>query len=113
MVTQPVHGRQAAACREVCDLCSVIEEHRVHENNDRTGLLARHPREGAVDLAGTTRLQGLKPHAQGSGRILRPSYLWRVACVGRVPEDGYQGGLGNDLLEHLQLLSGHFGRHAR
>src|SRR6266851_2810252 len=56
VVAQSIHRRQAAPCREVCDSCSMIEEYRVHENDERAGLLAGHRREGAVDLARTTRL---------------------------------------------------------
>ncbi len=89
----------------------MIEEHRVDENDDRAGLLAGHHREGAVDVGGTTRLQGLKPQAQGPGCILRVLHLWRVARVGRIPEEGHPGDFGNDVLEYLQLLPDQLGRH--
>jgi hypothetical protein len=79
----------------------VILEHRIYENDDRAGLLVGHRREGAVDLAGATRPQELKPHAQGPGGILRVSHLRRVAWVGWIMEDGHPRDLGDDRLEDL------------
>jgi len=67
--------------------------------------------KGTVNIIGRARFQGLKLHLQGSGCILRVSQLWCGACVGRVPEHGHSGDLGNHLLEDLQLLPNQLGRH--
>ena len=48
-------------------------------------------------------LKGLEKMPR-SGRILRAPHHRRGAGVGRIPEKGHSGHLGNDLLEQLQLL---------
>src|SRR4029453_306912 len=55
----------------------------------------------------------LKAHVQRPGRILRMAHLGGVAGLARVPENGYPGELGQDLLEKLYLLLDEFGRHRR
>src|SRR4029453_5536383 len=53
----------------------------------RAPARSRDPREGAVDLAGTTRLEELKSHPQSLGHNLRVAQLWCAAWVGRIRED--------------------------
>jgi len=79
MTVGNVHCRQTTRCRELCDSCPLIDEHYVHQDNNRAGGLRGHRREGAVELTRSTRLQGLKSHPQCSGRHLCCSQLWWVA----------------------------------
>ena len=49
----------------------MIDEHRVHEDDDRTRPLLDHLGERAVNLIGTTRVEKLQAHLQGAGALLR------------------------------------------
>jgi hypothetical protein len=49
--------------REFGDSSSVIEEHRICENDDRAGPLRGNRGEGPVDLGGAAYRQGLELYA--------------------------------------------------
>src|SRR5215831_1993178 len=91
MELQGEHRRQVAPCRELCNSLSLglASECWVKQNDESAGTLFRDRREGAVDLAGTTRLEMLKPHPQSLGRNLRVAQLWCAPWIGRIREDGH------------------------
>src|SRR5262245_54253121 len=91
MELQGEHRRQVAPCREPCNLLSLggTSECWVQQNDESAGTLFCDRREGAVDLAGTTRLEVLKPHPQSLGRNLRVAQLWCATWIGRIREDGH------------------------
>src|SRR2546428_3562917 len=55
-----VYCRQAAPCCEVCEPCSVEDEHRICHYEECSHALCGHRCEGAVELVGTSGLQELK-----------------------------------------------------
>jgi len=87
------------------EACSVEKKHPVGQDQEGTGALAGHGREGTIERAGTSPLQDLKLNPQGPGRDLDLFQEQWVRYGGGIPEDGYAGHLGDGLLEQLQRFA--------
>src|SRR6266542_4539326 len=102
---QPYAAGRRLLCCEVCELCSVEDEHRICHYEECSHALFGHRRECAVELVGTSDLQELKLHSQRPGRDVHVSYCERLDWIGRVREDRHTADLGDGLLEQLQLFA--------
>src|SRR5262245_28051908 len=105
MVLQLVYGWQAAFCRELREPSSVLTQDRVPDHVESARALSSHRREGAVEFLRTLRLQDLKLHPQRPSRDLHFSQSEYVHWIGRIPEDGHPGEVGDHLLEQLQMFA--------
>src|SRR5262245_24048508 len=103
-----VYCRQAAPCCEVCEPCSVEEEHRIYHDEECSHALFGHRRERAVEFLGISSLQELKLHSQRPGRDVQFSYEDRLDRTVRVREDRHTADLGDGLLEQFQFFAEYF-----
>src|SRR5262245_30409749 len=103
-----VYCRQAAPCCEVCEPCSVEEEHRICHDEECSHALFGHRRERAVEFLGISSLQELKLHSQRPGRDVQFSYEERLDRTVRVREDRHTADLGDGLLEQFQFFAEYF-----